>query len=382
MIKIGVFGGSFDPIHRSHVRVIEESIRQLKLDKILVMPTANNPWKDSTGATKQQRLAMLEIALKRYKNVEICRYEIDQDSSKKNYTIDTIRYLKKIYPNDQLYFMMGMDQASLYHKWIAAKELSQLAQLVVFDRIGYQINDNLDKYNFIHLDLVASDDASNNIRNGALHALNPEVLKYIVNNGIYLETIVKNKMSLKRYRHTVSMAHLAKEIALANNLDGRKAYVAGLLHDIGKALDHEIEGSHVEIGAELAAKYRENPVVINAIASHHGDTEATSVISVLVAAADAVSAARPGARSESLENYIRRLENLENISNSFDGVDSSFAVQAGREVRVMVKPEEISDLDSVRLVRDIRRRIEDELDYPGHIKVVVIRETRATDYAK
>ena len=204
MIKIGVFGGSFDPIHRSHVRVIEESIRQLKLDKILVMPTANNPWKDSTGATKQQRLAMLEIALKRYKNVEICRYEIDQDSSKKNYTIDTIKYLKSKYPDDQLYFIMGMDQASLFHKWIAAKELSQLAQLVVFDRIGYQINDNLDKYNFIHLDLVASDDASNNIRNGALHALNPEVLKYIVNNGIYLETIVKNKMSLKRYRHTVS----------------------------------------------------------------------------------------------------------------------------------------------------------------------------------
>ena len=197
MIKIGVFGGSFDPIHRSHVRVIEESIRQLKLDKILVMPTANNPWKDSTGATKQQRLAMLEIALKRYKNVEICRYEIDQDSSKKNYTIDTIRYLKKIYPNDQLYFMMGMDQASLYH------------------------------------------DASNNIRNGALHALNPEVLKYIVNNGIYLETIVKNKMSLKRYRHTVSMAHLAKEIALANNLDGRKAYVAGMLHDIAKEMPHD-----------------------------------------------------------------------------------------------------------------------------------------------
>lgn len=135
--------------------------------------------------------------------------------------------------------MMGMDQASLYHKWIAAKELSQLAQLVVFDRIGYQINDNLDKYNFIHLDLVASDDASNNIRNGALHALNPEVLKYIVNNGIYLETIVKNKMSLKRYRHTVSMAHLAKEIALANNLDGRKAYVAGMLHDIAKEMPHD-----------------------------------------------------------------------------------------------------------------------------------------------
>src|SRR5699024_302408 len=131
----------------------------------------------------------------------------------------------------------------------------------------------------------------------------------------------------------------------------------------------------VQIGAEMAARYKEPATVINAIASHHGDIEATSVISVLVAAADALSAARPGARSESLENYIRRLENLENISNSFTGVASSFAVQAGREVRVMVKPEEISDLDAVRLVRDIRKKIEDELDYPGNIKVTVIRET-------
>lgn len=238
MMKIGVFGGSFDPIHRSHVRVIEESIRQLKLDKILVMPTANNPWKDSAGASKQQRIEMLQIALSRYSKVEICRYEIDQDSKQKNYTIDTIKHLKSIYPDDQLFFIMGMDQASLFHKWLAADELSQLVQLVVFDRIGYQTNNNLTKYNFIHLDLTASDDASNDIRNGSLHALNPEVLKYIVKNGIYLETIVKNKMSIKRYRHTVSMAHLASQIAKANGLDQQKAYVAGMLHDIAKEMEH------------------------------------------------------------------------------------------------------------------------------------------------
>lgn len=238
-MKIGIFGGSFDPIHRSHVRVIEESLRQLHLDKILVMPTANNPWKVSSGANKQQRLEMLNIALNRYQKVKICRYEIDQNTDDKNYTIDTIKHLKEVYPNDQLFFIMGMDQASLFHKWLGAKELSELVQLVVFDRIGYQINDNLKKYNFIHLDLIASDDASNSIRNGSLHALNPEVLKYIVNNGIYLESIIKNKMSLKRYNHTVSMANLAKEIAKANDIDETKAYVAGMLHDIAKEMPHD-----------------------------------------------------------------------------------------------------------------------------------------------
>lgn len=183
-------------------------------------------------------------------------------------------------------------------------------------------------------------------------------------------------------KHSVEVANLAGIMAAELGVDVLLAKRAGLLHDIGKAVDHEVEGSHVELGVEVGKKYRENEVVLNSIASHHGDTEPKFVEAVLVAAADAVSAARPGARRETLESYMKRLTRLEEISESFEGVEKCYAVQAGREIRIMVKPDKINDDDSVILARNVAKKIEAEMEYPGQIKVVIIRETRAVEYAK
>ncbi len=182
--------------------------------------------------------------------------------------------------------------------------------------------------------------------------------------------------------HSIEVAHLAGIMASELGVDAALARRAGLLHDIGKSLDHEIEGSHVQIGVDVCKKYKENPEVIHAIEAHHGDVECRTVIACLVQAADAISAARPAARSENYENYIKRLEKLEEICNSYSGVDKSFAIQAGREVRIMVKPEHITDDDMKVLARDIAKRIEDEMEYPGQIKVNLIRESRMIEYAK
>ena len=182
--------------------------------------------------------------------------------------------------------------------------------------------------------------------------------------------------------HSIEVSNLARIMAEELGLDAKRARRAGLLHDIGKALDHDMEGTHVQIGVDILKKYKENPLIINAVEAHHGDVKPQTLEAVLVQAADAISASRPGARRETLEAYIKRLENLESIADSFDGVEKSFAIQAGREVRIIVKPDRITDDQMTVLARDVSKRIEDEMDYPGQIKVNIIREKRVVDYAK
>ena len=208
------------------------------------------------------------------------------------------------------------------------------------------------------------------------HGLHPDLVK-LIGKLKYRTSYGQNVLN-----HSIEVSNLARIMAEELGLDPKIARRAGLLHDIGKALDHDMEGTHVEIGVDVLKKYKENDVIINAVAAHHGDVEPKTIEAVLIQAADAISASRPGARRETLETYIKRLEKLEEIADSFEGVDKSFAIQAGREIRLIVKPEKVSDSQMVIMAREVAEKVESEMEYPGQIKVNVIRETRAIDYAK
>ena len=220
------------------------------------------------------------------------------------------------------------------------------------------------------------EDGENAAMDVGVHGIHPELLK-LLGRMKFRSSYGQNAL-----KHSIEVAQLSGILAGEIGVDVRMAKRAGLLHDIGKSIDHEVEGSHIQIGVDLCKKYKESPIVINTVASHHGDVEPESLIACIVQAADAISAARPGARRETLETYTNRLKQLEDITNEFKGVDKSFAIQAGREIRVMVVPEQVTDADMVLLARDIAKQIEAELEYPGQIKVNVIRESRAVDYAK
>ena len=220
------------------------------------------------------------------------------------------------------------------------------------------------------------EDGENAAMDVGVHGIHPELLK-LLGRMKFRSSYGQNAL-----RHSIEVAQLSGLLAGEVGVDVRMAKRAGLLHDIGKSIDHEVEGSHIQIGVDLCKKYKESPIVINTVASHHGDVEPESLLACIVQAADAISAARPGARRETLETYTNRLKQLEDITNEFKGVEKSFAIQAGREIRVMVVPDHVSDADMVLLARDIAKQIEAELEYPGQIKVNVIRESRAVDYAK
>lgn len=258
------------------------------------------------------------------------------------------------------------------------REIARIAleKLIVDGRIHpARIEEMVEKAK-LEVDNIIKEEGEQAAFETGIHGLHPELIK-LLGRLKYRTSYGQNVL-----KHSIEVSHIAGVMAAELGADVRVAKRAGLLHDIGKAVDHEVEGPHVDIGVDLARRYRESKEVLHAIAAHHGDIEPQSVEAVLVQAADAISAARPGARRETLEAYIKRLEKLEEIANSFDGIEKSYAIQAGRELRIMVKPDDVTDDEIIHTAREIAKRIESELDYPGQIKVNVIRETRAIEYAK
>lgn len=260
MKKIGLFGGSFDPIHKGHIDIAKEALHQLQLDEIQLIPTQHNPWKDKTNTTVKDRLEMIHLALEDTQNISINTIEIDMQHNDKNFTIDTLKLLKKKYLDVQFYYIMGMDQAILFHKWKDAKKISKMVQLVTFQRGGYQEkDDNLKKYHFILLNNLPIHASSSEARNGHIEMLDPKVLHYITNHGLYLDGLVSIKMKKKRWKHTCSVAKLAKEIAEANGLNGQQAYIAGMFHDVAKEMEYE---QSLKIMQEHFSRFVNKPVAI------------------------------------------------------------------------------------------------------------------------
>jgi nicotinate-nucleotide adenylyltransferase len=240
MKKVGLFGGSFDPIHKAHIEIAKIALEQLQLDEIQFIPTLNNPWKETSGANQIDRLAMMQEAIGNEKHMSINTIELEMPENKKNYTYDTLKQLKKRYPDIEYTYIMGMDQANLFSEWKNAYEMSQMVQLVAFQRGGYEANrDVLEQYHFLLLKNEPVYASSSDVRNGHIEMLTPAVLKYITKHGLYLETIVSCRMKEKRWKHTCSVANLAAKIAKANHLNDRQAYIAGMFHDIAKEMDEQ-----------------------------------------------------------------------------------------------------------------------------------------------
>ena len=260
MKKIGLLGGSFDPIHKAHISIALKAIEEFDLDEVQLIPTKNNPWKNQSFVSCEDRINMIRIAIAEYPKIQLNTVEIDNTLEELNYTIDTIDFLTQQSPDTNYYYIVGMDQANLFYKWKEAKTLSQKVQLIAFQRDGYERDESvLESYHFKELNNEPIHASSTEIRNGHLHMLDSEVLKYISHHGLYLETMIKDRMKDKRWKHTCSVANLAKEIAISNHLDGRQAYVAGMLHDVAKEMPYD---DSLKIMQESYAQYVDKPVPI------------------------------------------------------------------------------------------------------------------------